>query len=101
MRIQTPVIILDLSWVMSPYAHQRRPSKIALKDIGCNDGKCTDLDEGRVQWQVLILATMEFHELLLQLLRNLVITSKKKKTLNYVMPLNQRRRRNLFRPLVK
>lgn len=78
LRKQTPVIILDLSWVMSLYAHQRRPSKIALKEIGCNEGKSTNLNEGRVQWQVLILATMGFHELLLHLLCNLVITSKKK-----------------------
>ena len=34
----------------------------------------------RVQWQVLILATLEFHGLLLQLLCNLVGYLKKKKT---------------------
>jgi hypothetical protein len=57
---------------MSLYAHQRRLSKIALKEIDCNEGKCTEVDENRVQWQVLILATLEFHGLLPQLLCNLV-----------------------------
>jgi hypothetical protein len=72
LRTETPVIILDLSWAMSVYAHQRRLSKIALKEIDYNEGKCTELDKNRVQWQVSILATMEFHELLPQILCNLV-----------------------------
>jgi len=71
-RTQKPVITLDLLWVTSLYAHQRRLSNTAPKEMDCNEVKCTGLDENRVQWQVFILATLEFHGLLLQLLCNLV-----------------------------